>query len=125
MAVQPNTAPEAGSPQMAEASRLEQAAAIKADANAAFKGARARPADHRHTSAAAAATSLTRADALPAADKHYAVAQQLYSKALEADPTSAVLWGNRAFAAIRLEVLACCSSHQQPACLFGPAFTCH
>ncbi|KAL4858796.1 Serine/threonine-protein phosphatase 5 [Chlorella vulgaris] len=73
MAVQPNTAPEAGSPQMAEASRLEQAAAIKADANAAFK------------------------------DKHYAVAQQLYSKALEADPTSAVLWGNRAFAAIRLE----------------------
>lgn len=30
-------------------------------------------------------------------------AQQLYTKAIEADPTSAVLWGNRAFAAIRLE----------------------
>ncbi|KAI7844809.1 hypothetical protein COHA_001689 [Chlorella ohadii] len=36
-------------------------------------------------------------------DKHYAHAQQLYSKAIEADPTNAVLYGNRAFAAIRLE----------------------
>jgi tetratricopeptide (TPR) repeat protein len=38
-----------------------------------------------------------------AADKRYVQAQQLYTKAIEADPTSAVLWGNRAFAAIRLE----------------------
>ena len=40
----------------------------------------------------------------PLADKHYSLAQQLYSSAIEADPTNAVLWANRAFAAIRLEV---------------------
>lgn len=40
----------------------------------------------------------------PPAEKHYALAQQFYTKALEVDPTSAVLFGNRAFAAIRLEV---------------------
>lgn len=38
------------------------------------------------------------------ADKHYAHAQLLYSKAIEVDPSNAVLYGNRAFAAIRLEV---------------------
>lgn len=53
----------------------------------------------------------------PAADKHYAMAQQLYSKAIEADPTSAVLWANRAFAAIRLEVGAPAEERQRlPAC---------
>ncbi|PSC75771.1 Serine threonine-phosphatase 5 [Micractinium conductrix] len=36
-------------------------------------------------------------------DKHYALAQQFYSKALEIDHANAMLWGNRAFAAIRLE----------------------
>jgi hypothetical protein len=45
------------------------------------------------------------------------MAQQLYSKAIEADPTSAVLWANRAFAAIRLEVSAPAEERQRlPAC---------
>lgn len=36
-------------------------------------------------------------------EKHYALAQQFYTKALDVDPTNPQLWGNRAFAAIRLE----------------------
>ena len=50
-----------------------------------------------------------------AAAKHYAHAQQLYSKAIEADPTSAVLYGNRAFAAIRLEVRTAAEGRSHPA----------
>lgn len=44
----------------------------------------------------------------PPAEKHYALAQQFYTKALDVDPTNPQLWGNRAFAAIRLEARGCC-----------------
>lgn len=37
------------------------------------------------------------------AEKHYALAQQFYTKALDEDPANPQLWANRAFAAIRLE----------------------
>ncbi|KAL4433050.1 hypothetical protein ABPG77_006477 [Micractinium sp. CCAP 211/92] len=36
-------------------------------------------------------------------EKHYALAQQFYTKALDEDPANPQLWANRAFAAIRLE----------------------
>ncbi len=85
---------------------VQTAEQLKAEGNQAFKGAGIGPSSPpppppgRH---------VPRAQPPPVsrcrlADKHYAHAQQLYSKAIEADPTNAVLYGNRAFAAIRLEV---------------------
>jgi tetratricopeptide (TPR) repeat protein len=85
----------------------QRAAQLKDEGNAAFKGALAwagaeqRRVRRLHELLIHLHTLASQPSPLPA--KHYALAQQFYSKALEVDPTNAVLWGNRAFAAIRLE----------------------
>ena len=116
-------------PRALSAASVKVAEDLKAKGNAAFKGGAAAspreptiPPDvidgrRRRRRTAAAAAAGHHVPLLPLhADKHYNLAQQLYSRAIEADPTNAVLYGNRAFAAIRLEVrLGSSRGWQQPA----------
>ena len=95
--------------------KLADAQHLKAEANKAFKGAfrfhftaclMARGTDHRHSQVQQDRGVMygpTPTAIACGADRHWAQAVAGYTRAIEANPTSAILYANRAAAHIRLE----------------------